>query len=468
MGLWLLLTTFTGYYGLLDLGVRNSIIRFVARFDAQKDSDNLSRVISTGFTVYGVVAAILCLITLFVAFRVDSIFKLTPEWVQTAKLLMLMVGWGTAISLLLGTFGGVLEGLQQYAWVGGVQAAAALTRAGLIVFFLNYGAGILAVAAVTMSVNILSGLVYAIVTFKNRVNLRICLDGVETRTLRMLISFGMVTFWIGISDNLRFYANEILVGMFLSLPAVTMFAISSRLVRYSMDIVQAMTQVLTPLSSALDAGGDLARLRQVFIVGNRYASLVMLPLALLFLISGKTIIRVWVGAQYEGSYLILCLLMLPTALYMSQAVSPKILYGIGKHQKMAQVLMAEGIAKIILSIVFLRWFGISGVAAGTTVSLAATSLFFFPRHLCRILHVPIRDFLREAYFYPILLNVPFAVVLAMVDSLVNAQGWNGLLFTIACSGLVYALVLIAYLATKERKVLQAVPGFAGLWSDSGK
>src|SRR5580658_2494500 len=51
-GVWVLLTAFTGYYGLLDLGLRSATIRYVARHIAVNETDELNRVVSTSFFFY--------------------------------------------------------------------------------------------------------------------------------------------------------------------------------------------------------------------------------------------------------------------------------------------------------------------------------------------------------------------------------------------------------------------------------
>ncbi len=51
-GLWVLASGLLGYYGLLDLGTRNAVIRFVARHNAQKDYASLSSVVSTALAGY--------------------------------------------------------------------------------------------------------------------------------------------------------------------------------------------------------------------------------------------------------------------------------------------------------------------------------------------------------------------------------------------------------------------------------
>ncbi|MFZ0439976.1 MAG: hypothetical protein WAL76_17750, partial [Candidatus Sulfotelmatobacter sp.] len=46
-GLWVLIFSVTGYYGLFDLGIRSSIIRYVAKYSTIADNEELNRLINT-------------------------------------------------------------------------------------------------------------------------------------------------------------------------------------------------------------------------------------------------------------------------------------------------------------------------------------------------------------------------------------------------------------------------------------
>ena len=74
----------------------------------------------------------------------------------------------------------------------------------------------------------------------------------------------------------------------------------------------------------------------------------------------------------------------------------------------------EGIVNIILSVILIRPFGIIGDALGTAIPLTCTTLYFMPRHLCRVLKVRVGTFLIEAYALPIMLCVPLLVALLLM------------------------------------------------------
>src|SRR5438045_9615319 len=52
-GLWVLIFSITGYYGLFDLGIRSSIVRYVAKYSDTNDYEELTRLTITDIATYG-------------------------------------------------------------------------------------------------------------------------------------------------------------------------------------------------------------------------------------------------------------------------------------------------------------------------------------------------------------------------------------------------------------------------------
>src|ERR1700745_238147 len=70
-GIWVLIFSITGYYGLFDLGIRSSIIRFVSKTKATHDAAGASRVISPSLFSYSCVGALALLITIVASIFVN-------------------------------------------------------------------------------------------------------------------------------------------------------------------------------------------------------------------------------------------------------------------------------------------------------------------------------------------------------------------------------------------------------------
>src|ERR1700681_2975499 len=51
-GIWVLIFSITGYYGLFDLGIRSSIIRYVSKYTATDDREKLAQFVNTALFTY--------------------------------------------------------------------------------------------------------------------------------------------------------------------------------------------------------------------------------------------------------------------------------------------------------------------------------------------------------------------------------------------------------------------------------
>jgi O-antigen/teichoic acid export membrane protein len=149
-GLWVIIFSVTGYYGLFDLGIRSSIVRYVAKYSATEEHDELNRLINTAMFSYTGIGVVSMAITLIAAYYVNSIFRIQPEFVLTARWLLLMVGASVSVGFPLGVFSGILEGLQRFYLLNFTSISSTLIRAVLIVIALQRGRGLLTVALITV------------------------------------------------------------------------------------------------------------------------------------------------------------------------------------------------------------------------------------------------------------------------------------------------------------------------------
>ena len=444
--LWVLVFSLTGYYGVLDLGIRSSIVRYVARFAATGDENNLAKFLSTGVAFYVLVSLIVLLLTGIGFFHLQSIFKIPPDLLESSRVLFVLSGACIALSFPLGVFAAVLEGLQKFSWLHLSQIGITLLRGLLIAIALTRGGGLVALGIITVAMTLVGYLIIMWLAYR-AFPLRFSSQCVDSKSFWQMLRYSGFVFMILVADRLRFQTGPILVGAMISSSAVAYFAIGSKLVEYSTSAVRSMAVIFTPMSSHLHATGDVVRLRQTLVLGNRACALITFPLCAVIVILGRSIIEVWVGASYLSSYLVLVILSVPRTLYLAQSTSTKILLGMGRHRMLATVLLLEGGVNIVVSVLLSRHFGIAGVALGTAIPLTVTSVFFLPRHVCHELQISVRTFLTQAYLLPLTLCVPLVGVLLFMTKEFPAHHYGSLAIQVACGGLVYcgglALALLA-------------------------
>jgi O-antigen/teichoic acid export membrane protein len=438
-GLWVIIFSVTGYYGLFDLGIRSSIVRYVAKYSATGEHEELNRLVNTAMFSYGGIGAVTIAITLIGTYYVNSIFpRVTPEFVGTARWLLLIVGTSFSLGFPLGVFSGILEGLQRFYLLNFVSISSTLLRALLIVVALQHGRGLLTVAVITVGLPLVNGFVNAAAVFRH-LQLRLGVQYVNRSSLRSIASYGGTTFLIIVAGRLRFKTDAMVIGSFVSAAAVTYFTIGSRLVDYASEVVSSLAQIFVPMSSQSQATGDLDGLRRIFVVGNRACAFIIFPITAILTVLGKSVIESWVGPKYVAtSYPVMLVLLYPTTLMLAQSASGRILWGMAKHRTWAWVVLAEGAANLVLSVVLVRQYGIMGDAIGTAIPLTCSMIFFLPPHLCRLLGIKLGTYVYRAFVFPLALCIPLVAVLLLMQRWFVPHRLSELLIQLVVAGLVYS------------------------------
>jgi len=458
-GIWVLIFSVTGYYGLFDLGIRTSVIRYVSKYTATKEMDLLARHVNTSLGTYLAIGTLSMTVTVILSSYVNHLFpKIPPEMHGQARLLLLLVGASVSLGFPLGVFGGILEGLQRYYLLSWTAIVMTLSRAALIVFFLSRGYGLITIALITIALPIVSS-IFRMIMVAHYLPLPYGPKYLDREAFRHMAHFGGTSMIIIVAAQLRLQTDAMIIGRMLSAAAITYFTFASRIMAYAFQVVATLAQVFVPMSSQSEAVGDMDRVRKIYIAGNRACALTTFPITATVLILGKSLIEVWVGRKYVPlSFPVLMTLVFPMTILMSQAASGRILIGMGRHKRFATVSLIEGISNVLLSIALVRlfvllgWPGIVGDAFGTAIPMACTMLLFMPFEMRKQLGVPIRTFVREAYTLPFLLVLPYAAVLLLMRSWFHAHHLWQLLLQVGAGVAAYGLGLLW--AYKTRRAFQ--------------
>jgi O-antigen/teichoic acid export membrane protein len=236
--------------------------------------------------------------------------------------------------------------------------------------------------------------------------------------VKIIFSFSAYLFLLTISNNLIFYTDSVVIGYFLPVSLITFFAIAGNLVNYARTLIRGISTTATPRSSALNAEGNVEGVRRVLLKGSQYATVIILPIALTFMLRGKTFIRLWMGPQYGGpSGHVLWILSLALIFMASELVAMSTMIGINKHKPLAIIYFAEALCNLALSIALVGPFGIFGVAWGTTLPALVVSLLFWPWYVRHTLGVPVRTYLTATWLRPAFTAMPFGAITYSVEKL---------------------------------------------------
>jgi O-antigen/teichoic acid export membrane protein len=465
-GVWTLILSLTGYLGLLDLGVRGAVTRYVARFHSQADHNKSSEVASAAMVIFGSAGVIAILASLIFAFFVIGHFNVPPGYMTAARIVLCLTGLNIATSLVNGVYGGIIIGLQRFDLSNALEIGISLVRAASVVAVLHFGYGIVTLAVVQLGCTVGRWLANVALSRHLYPEVRLRPHLVDRAGIKLIFSFSVFSFLIHVSASLIYASDSIVIGAYLPVAAVTFYVIGGNLVEYARTLVQGISQTMTPLASSLETRSDPKQLQQLVLKSSRWASMVIIPVTCTFLLRGSTFIGLWMGQQYASlSGQVLWVLSLTVMFWGANSSVGAIMLGLSKHKPIVPAIMTEGLCNLILSIFLVKRLGVVGVAWGTAIPSLANSLIFWPWYIRRTLKIQPLTYVTSAWVRPWVSMAGFIAGTYAIERFWPAK--NLLVFFLQVA-LVLPLALIGYwflcLELEQRETILrklSVIGFIG-------
>jgi O-antigen/teichoic acid export membrane protein len=415
-GVWILAVSTVSYLNLLDLGLRSAIVRFVSKGHAEGRDDEAQDAIGAALWVRMLIAAAVGLLSMVLAYMFPHLFKVPQDLQHAGQVTVLLCALGVSFTLVSGVFGGVLSAIHRFDILSSISVTQTLCRAVGVILILRAGHGLITLAYWEFVIALAAGLATCITALKMYPPCRVRLRKPQISTLKKIWSYSFKTFIIIVAIQIVYYTDNIVVGAFLSVGAVTLYSIAGSLAMYSGQVASAMGSTFIPLASSLDAAGRSKDLETLLLRGTQAAMGLMLPISLTLMLRGKTFIGIWMGQQYSHtSGTILQILLISQFFTIANSTAGQIAYGIDKHKTVATWAAIEACFNLALSLVLVKTMGLYGVAWGTSLSQMGIHLIFWPHYVKKHLGVPVRQYLWQGWVRISLCSIPFAIACALAD-----------------------------------------------------
>jgi O-antigen/teichoic acid export membrane protein len=449
-GLWVLTVNCVGYYGLLDLGVRSSILRYVSRHQALGNHESVNEVVATAFYYYLAACLVIVVATYSSVNWVSHFFPIHAQLLPAFKSLYLLAGVVQGLTLPLVVFAGSLEASGRYDQVYLTMVACLVLRVIAVLTVLHAGGGLFAVGAATILSQLLQYFIQVPLAIRANNGLSISPRWIRKSAFRDMFRYGSTTAAVGIGENLRGYIYPVLVAKFLSPVAVTLFSLPVKILAFPAQGIGTMTEIVNPLSSRLEAKNDFARLRELILNSSQAAFMVLVPMAAFLFVYGHELLTLWVGSRYTSAYTLLVLLTLGLGTAGTQCCIQSMLFGIDQHKALIWYRLGEGLSVAILGSAALRIWGLNGFAAVIAITLMLTSLVLVPRHLCRLLGLSLRRYILQGCLKPCLLAIPATATFIAMHHFLPVGSWADLFIAVVTGGLVYSLTLLLVMFSSSK------------------
>ena len=416
-GIWILIASMSGYFGLLDLGVRGSVGRYIAYYRARNEQHQINATLSTAITILSGVALLTLLATWVVLAVFFHLFEVPPEYVATTRLAIIIMGVNLAITFPVSVFDGVLWGYERFDLINIIDIPTAIARMVLTFWLVKGPQDILLLAWITLGYTVANELVKMLLCFRLDRQLRVNVKLFDRKQAQQLYGYGLWQFLLQISRQIGGQVGPLIVGGVIGVATVTPFAFASRLIAYASQFMVAATGVLTPLATVLHAQADGEGERRLFMEGGKWCTAFATYITLGMLLLGGPLLHLWVRDPTVASEAaaILMVVTLGEMLAMSQWLTYSIILGKARHRALALASLVEGIIAVAGGALAASRWGVMGVAVVFAAAAFACRGVFQVVYSCGVVQVGVLRYVMQAVLWPMAVGmIPGAILAGMI------------------------------------------------------
>jgi len=452
-GFWVLVGTFIGYYGLLDLGLSSAVGRYVSRALGRNNIKEINDIVNTSLFLF-IGLGVIALLISFMAAVFSFYFIENPDEVNLFRKVIVILGLGMAVGFPMRVFGGILTSYLRYDLYTYASILRLLVSNVLIFYFLQKGFGILALAMISFSASLLE---YATILFfavKTFPHLEVGSSFFKKDRAMQLFRYSGKSFIAQIANMLRFKLDPFVIAGFLNLNLVTYYSVGARLMEYFVQFIMSAFGVMSPVFSQYEGRNDFDSIRRKFLDVTKISIIVSVFIGASIIYYGKSFIQRWMGPDFESSYYVVLILCVPYITALMQNPSIGLLYGISKHHYFAITNICEGLLNLIISVILVKYYGIYGVAMGTGISMIILKIFVQPIFVCRVINLSLYKY----YFKTLLLTtlkilIPLLLYFYIVEDYLKADYMNIIMLGTIQTLLFIPLIFFLVLQKEERQLI---------------
>jgi len=452
-GIYLTVGVLTGTISLLDFGLNNTVVRFVAKYKAKKDKKGEENFLATVMLIYTIIALLILIIGGFFYVYLDAYFtKLNLEEIKIAKIMFAILIFNLTITLPGSVFTGICSGYEQFVFPKSLNIIRYLLRSLTVIGVLLLGGDAISLVIIDTVFNIVVIVIMGYFVFR-KLKVRFKLHFFKKSFIKEILTYSVWIFIFALVNIFQWKAGHWVLGNMSAPSVLAIYGIGISLGSYYGVFSTAISSVFLPKAtqmSVANASGE--ELTDMMIKIGRLSLIVLTYIFIAFSLYGYQFVSLWVGNELgeEGSFqawTIALLIMIAYTLPLIQNFGNAILEAKNKLSFKATLYLSFMIMSTILGSILAKKHEAIGMVVGSLTGwLIAQNVMNFYYH--RVIKLNILRFFKEL-IHKIVLALFIIIIIGYGISYIPGEGWvnfviKGGLFTCTFIALIYTIGMLDY------------------------
>ncbi|MFV0198754.1 oligosaccharide flippase family protein [Empedobacter falsenii] len=451
-GLYTLIGAFVGYLSIMDLGLNNTIVRYVSKYRAENDKKGEENFLGTTMMIYVLISLIIVIAGIVLYYQLDRIFgdSLTLSEMEKAKAMFVILIFNLGITLPGGAFTAICNAYEKFVFPRALNIIKYLIRSLLVYVILTQGADSIGLVILDTVVNLVTiALTFSYSFFKLKARFRF--KSFNKVMVGEIFSYSMWIFILAIISQLQWKGGQMIIGMRLNTTEVAIYAVGIMLGTYYGAFSSAISSLFLPRATQMSVrNSSPLELTNMMVKIARFSLFTLMLVFVGFLFLGRDFIHLWINESYDDAYYIALIIMIGYTIPLIQTFANSLLEARKLFKFKAMVYLISLGTGTVLSYFFVREYGI------ISVILFIVSFWILGQIIMNIFFSKVLK-LKMLYFFKQLAKGLFVVFVLMLlsgyfISLISIDGgWIELAIKACLLSAVYLALLFLIGMNKEEK-----------------
>lgn len=442
-GLYSLVTSVISYLTILDFGFGNAIIIYTAKYRASNAKEKEEKLHGMFFLIYTLIGVVAGIVGFLLYLNVDKLFgnSMTVQEIEKAKTLMKILILNLVITFPLSVFTSIITAYEKFIFSKTLNLIRIILNPIIMLVLLQFGYKSIALVTLTTILNI-GTLILNYIYCKIKLKIELKFGKLDTKLLKEIIAYSVWIFLNSIMDKINWQVDQLILGAISGTTIVAIYAVASQLNQMYLNFSTAIAGVMLPkIAKMEEKKASDSEFSDIFIKTGRIQYIVMALIMSGFVLFGREFINImWVGPQYNESYIIACILMIPLTIPLIQNVGLNIIQAKNQYKFRVIALLIFAIFNLITTIFLSKILGGIGAAIGTALSIILGQIIFMNIFYYKKTHLDIPKFWKNILkmSLPIILVIIIGIIIKYIFPITNRFN---LIIEIAIYVLIYILIM---------------------------
>lgn len=452
-GLYTMIGALIGYLTILDFGINNSIIRFVAKYRAEKDKKGEENFLAVSFIIYaGISLTIIGLGSLGYIY-LEELFgdTLTLEQLGKAKIMVVILIFNIAITIPGGAFNAICTAYEVFTLPKAVRLIKYILRSLLVVAVLFYGGDSISLVIVDTVMNLILIATMAYIALY-KLNVKIRLYTFEKSLTISIFQYSVWVFVLALVNTLRWQFGQLVLGLNYETTIVAIYAVGIMLGSYYGAFSSAISTLFLPKAMQMTVKSESPEaLTQTFVKISRITTYILFFILGGFILVGRQFVWLWVGDTYSEAYLYAVLIMIGLTFTLSQSFGNDLLQARNKHRFRGIVILTATLLGVGLGWYLSLSYGAIGLISSIVgfIFLERIIMWWYMNKELKInMLYYFKNFSGQLIFFLIAVLISYPIL-----GLITMTGWLGLFYKITLFTLMYSCCMYQVMNHSEKRLV---------------